>query len=56
VQGEVADDSLVAGGSTQLARQAVVVQPHTGVRLPVVFEIVVGWRKRWGKVAMQSPG
>jgi hypothetical protein len=38
VQGEVADDSLVAGGSAQLTRQAVVVEPHTGVRLPVVLD------------------
>jgi hypothetical protein len=37
VQGEVTDDNLVGGGSAQLARQAVVIEPHTGVRLPVVL-------------------
>jgi hypothetical protein len=37
VQGEVTDDNLVGGGPAQLARQAVVVEPYAGVRLPVVF-------------------
>jgi hypothetical protein len=38
VQGEVADDDLVTGGPAHLARQAVVVEPHTGIRLPVVLD------------------
>jgi hypothetical protein len=38
VQGEVTDDDLVGGGPTQLTCQAVVVEPHTGVRLPVVLD------------------
>jgi hypothetical protein len=38
VQGEVADDNLVAGGPAQLTCQTVVVEPHTGVRLPVVLD------------------
>jgi hypothetical protein len=53
VQGEVADDILVAGGSAQLTHQAVVVEPHTGSVSPLYLTIVVGWRKRWGKVAMR---
>jgi hypothetical protein len=31
------DDNLVGGGPAQLTRQAVVVEPHAGVRLPVVL-------------------
>jgi hypothetical protein len=38
VQGEVADDDLVTGGPAQLARQAVVVEPHAGISLPVVLD------------------
>jgi hypothetical protein len=38
VQGQVADDDLVVGGPAQLARQAVVVEPHAGIRLPVVLD------------------
>jgi hypothetical protein len=53
VQGEVADDRLVIGGSTQLTRQAVVVEPHTGSVSPLYLTIVVGWRKRWGKVVVR---
>jgi hypothetical protein len=34
---QVADDDLVGGGSAQLACQAVVVEPYTGVRFPRVF-------------------
>jgi hypothetical protein len=37
VQGQVTDDDLVSGGSAQLACQAVVIEPYTWVRLPVVF-------------------
>jgi hypothetical protein len=37
VQQQVADDHLVGGGSAQLACQAVVVEPYTGVRLPCVL-------------------
>jgi hypothetical protein len=37
VQRQVADDDLVGGGSTQLARQAMVVEPYAGVRLPDVL-------------------
>jgi hypothetical protein len=37
VQRQVADDGLVGGGSAQLACQAIVVEPHTGVRLPRVL-------------------
>jgi hypothetical protein len=51
VQGEVADDSFVAGGSTHLTRQAVVVEPHTGVRLPVVFDDRRGLAEALGEVA-----
>jgi hypothetical protein len=49
VQGEVADDSLIAGGSAQLTRQAVVVEPHTGVRLPVVLDNCRGLTEALGK-------
>jgi hypothetical protein len=38
VQGEVADDNLVASGPAQLTCQTVDVEPHTGVRLPVVLD------------------
>jgi hypothetical protein len=38
VQGEVTDDNLVGGGPAQLTRQTVVVEPHAGVRLPVVLD------------------
>jgi hypothetical protein len=37
VQRQVADNDLVGGGSTQLARLAIVVEPYTGVRLPCVL-------------------
>jgi hypothetical protein len=37
VQRQVADDDFVGGGSAQLACQAVVVEPYTGVRLPRVL-------------------
>jgi hypothetical protein len=37
VQRQVADDDLVGGGSAQLACQAIVVEPHTGVRLSHVI-------------------
>jgi hypothetical protein len=37
VQWQVADDDLVGGGSTQLACQAVVIEPHAGVRHPRVL-------------------
>jgi hypothetical protein len=37
VQGEVTDDNLVGGGPAKLTRQAVVVEPYVGVRLPVVL-------------------
>jgi hypothetical protein len=53
VQGEVADDNLVTGGFAQLTRQAVVIEPHTGSISPLYLTIVVGWRKRWGKVAVR---
>jgi hypothetical protein len=35
---QVAYDDLVAGGPARLARQAVVVEPHAGIRLPVVLD------------------
>jgi hypothetical protein len=38
VQGEVADDDLVISGSAQLSCQAVVVEPHAGIRLPLVLD------------------
>jgi hypothetical protein len=53
VQGEVADDNLVAGGSAQLTRQAVVVEPHTGVRLPVVLDDHRGLAEVLGKVVVR---
>jgi hypothetical protein len=37
VQRQIGDDDLVGGGSAQLACQAVVVEPYTGVRLPRVL-------------------
>jgi hypothetical protein len=37
VQRQVADDDFVGGGTAQLARQTVVIEPYTGVRLPVVL-------------------
>jgi hypothetical protein len=37
VQRQVADDDLVGGGPAQLARQAIVVESHTRVRLPRVL-------------------
>jgi hypothetical protein len=46
VQRQVADDDLVGGGSTQLACQAVVVEPYAGSVSPVYLSIDVGWRKR----------
>jgi hypothetical protein len=49
VQGEVADDDLVTGGSAQLARKAVIVEPHTGVRLPVVLDDGRGLTEALGK-------
>jgi hypothetical protein len=53
VQGEVADDSLVAGGSAQLTRQAVVVEPHTRVRLPVVLDDCRGLAEALGRVVVR---
>jgi hypothetical protein len=38
VQGEVADDDLIAGGPAELTCQAVVIELYTGVRLPVVLD------------------
>jgi hypothetical protein len=37
VQRQVVDDDLIGGGSAQLACQAIVVAPHTRVRLPCVL-------------------
>jgi hypothetical protein len=37
VQWQVADDYFIGGGTAQLARQEVVVEPYTRVRLPRVF-------------------
>jgi hypothetical protein len=54
VQGEVTDDNLVGGSPAQLTRQAVVVEPHAGVRLPLYLTIDVGWRKRWGKLTVRN--
>jgi hypothetical protein len=34
VRRQVADDDLIGGGATQLACQAIIVEPHTRVRLP----------------------
>jgi hypothetical protein len=50
VQGEVADDNLVAGGSAQLTCQTVVVEPHMGVRLPVVLDDRRGLAEALGEV------
>jgi hypothetical protein len=49
VQGEVADDDLVTGGPAQLARQVVVIEPHTGVRLPIVLGDGRGLAEALGK-------
>jgi hypothetical protein len=53
LQRQVAHGDFVGGGPAQLARQAIVVEPHTRVRLPVYLSIEVGWRKRWGKLAVR---
>jgi hypothetical protein len=53
VQGEVTDDNLVGGGPAQLRRQAVVVEPYAGSVSPLYLSIDVGWRKRWGKLAVR---
>jgi hypothetical protein len=45
VQRQVVDDDHVGGGAAQLARQAVVVEPHMRVCPPVYLSIDVGWRK-----------
>jgi hypothetical protein len=37
VQRHPADDDLVGGGSAQLACQAIVIEPHTGIRFPRVL-------------------
>jgi hypothetical protein len=37
VQRQVADDDFVGGATAQLARQAIVVEPYTRVRLPRVL-------------------
>jgi hypothetical protein len=53
VQRQVADDDLIGGGSAQLTCQAIVVEPYTGVRLPVYLTMDVGWRKRREKLAVR---
>jgi hypothetical protein len=53
VQWQVADDDLVGGGSAQLARQTIVIEPYTGSVSPVYLSIDVGWRKRCGKLAVR---
>jgi hypothetical protein len=37
VQRKVTDDHFISGGTSQLARQAIVVQPYTRARLPLVL-------------------
>jgi hypothetical protein len=49
MQGEVADDNLVAGGSAQLTLQAVVVEPHTGIRHPIVLDDCRGLAETLGE-------
>jgi hypothetical protein len=46
VQRQVANDDLGGGGCTQLACQAVVVEPYAGSVSPLYLSIDVGWRKR----------
>jgi hypothetical protein len=53
VQGQVADDEFIGGGSAQLACQAVVVEPYAGSVSPLYLSIDVGWRKRWGKLTVR---
>jgi hypothetical protein len=53
MQGEVADDNLVGGGPAQLTRQAVVVEPYAGVRLPVIFVNRRGLTETLGKLAVR---
>jgi hypothetical protein len=53
VQWQVADDDLVGGGSAQLARQTIVIEPYTGSVSPVYLSIDVGWRKRCRKLAVR---
>jgi hypothetical protein len=48
--GGVADDNLVAGGPAQLTCQTVVVEPHTGVRLPIVLDDHRGLAEALGEV------
>jgi hypothetical protein len=49
VQGEVADDNLVVGGPVHLTCQTVVVEPHAGVRLPVVLDDHCGLAEALGE-------
>ena len=51
VKGKVADDDRVISRAAQLARQAVVVEPETGIRLPRVLGECGGLPKAWGKGA-----
>jgi hypothetical protein len=55
VQRQVADDDLIGGGSAQLARQAVAIEPQTGIRLPCVLVDRHGLAEAWGKLAMDLP-
>jgi hypothetical protein len=47
------DDDLIGSGSAQLARQAVVVEPYTEVRLPVVFVDRRGLAEVLGELAVR---
>jgi hypothetical protein len=49
VQRQVADDHLVGGGAAQLAGKAVVVEPHTRVRLPRVLVNLGGLAEALGE-------
>jgi hypothetical protein len=50
VQGEVADDNLIAGRPAQLTCQTVVVEAHAGVSLPVILDDCRGLAEALGEV------
>ena len=49
VQRKVADDDRVVSRAAQLARQAIVVEPEPGIRLPRVLGECGGLPKAWGE-------
>ena len=49
VQRKVADDHGIVGRATQLACQAVVIEPERGIGLPRVLDEVCRLTKAWGE-------